>query len=139
MTPSNHFKIARRIEFADTDVSGIVHFSRFFVFMETAEHEFLRSLGTSVHLEDEGRQIGWPRVEASCKYVAPAHFGDVIDIEVNIARRGKKSMSYSFLFLKDDETIAEGKMTSVCCVLDGGRLEAIQIPAVIAQKIDRGT
>ncbi|MEM9599354.1 MAG: acyl-CoA thioesterase, partial [Acidobacteriota bacterium] len=31
----------RRIEFADTDMARIVHFSRFFDFMEAAEHEFL--------------------------------------------------------------------------------------------------
>ena len=49
----------RRVEFADTDVGGIVHFSRFLVFMETAEHEMLRGRGLSVHLEDGGRTIGW--------------------------------------------------------------------------------
>ena len=35
----------RRIEFADTDMAGLVHFARFFVFMETAEHAFLRAAG----------------------------------------------------------------------------------------------
>ena len=44
------------MEFADTDMGGIVHFSRFFVFMETAEHEFLRSLGADIEGE------GTPRV-----------------------------------------------------------------------------
>ncbi|MEL7264077.1 MAG: hypothetical protein AAFP69_04590, partial [Planctomycetota bacterium] len=42
------FSIQRRVEFRDTDAAGIVHFSAFFPFMETAEHAFLRSLGLSV-------------------------------------------------------------------------------------------
>ena len=48
------YRTRRRIEFVDTDMAGIVHFARFFVFMEAAEHEFLRSLGLSVHLEHDG-------------------------------------------------------------------------------------
>ena len=36
------FTTARRIEFRDTDAAGIVHFSAFFLWMESAEHELLR-------------------------------------------------------------------------------------------------
>ena len=43
------FRCRQRVEFADTDMAGIVHFSNFFRYMERAEHEFLRSLGLSVH------------------------------------------------------------------------------------------
>ena len=42
--PIHEIRTRRRVEFADTDMGGSVHFSRFFVFMETAEHEFLRAL-----------------------------------------------------------------------------------------------
>jgi len=37
--------VRRRIEWADTDMAGIVHFARFLVFMETAEHRFREALG----------------------------------------------------------------------------------------------
>ena len=60
------FNTKRKIEFVDTDMGGIVHFSRYLVFMETAEHEFLEALGTSVVLELDGRSIGWPRIAVSC-------------------------------------------------------------------------
>ena len=59
------FKTQRKIEFADTDLGGIVHFSRYFVFMETAEHQFLDALGTSVHLVEGDKTIGWPRVKVA--------------------------------------------------------------------------
>jgi len=42
----HEYRTRRRIEFSDTDAGGLVHFARFFVFMEIAEHELLRALGT---------------------------------------------------------------------------------------------
>ena len=65
------FTTKRRIHFAETDLAGIVHFSNYFRYMEVAEHEFLRSLGISVHAEIDGRLVGWPRVRAECSYRAP--------------------------------------------------------------------
>ena len=38
----------RRVEFRDTDAAGIVHFSAFFFWMESAEHELLRAAGVTV-------------------------------------------------------------------------------------------
>ena len=70
--PLSEFRTRRRIEFADTDMGGLVHFSRFFVFMETAEHELLAALGATIHMTlEDGRTIGWPRVAASCEYLSP--------------------------------------------------------------------
>jgi YbgC/YbaW family acyl-CoA thioester hydrolase len=126
----------RRIEFVDTDVSGNIHFSRFFVFMETAEHELLRALGTSVHLEDGERTVGWPRVDARCRYLAPVRFGDVVEVRVFVERQGTKSMTYRFSFHCGDRQVAEGTMSSVCCVLgDNGGLRAIPIPEEIAGRL----
>lgn len=131
------FTMRRRIEFIDTDMSGIVHFSRFFVFMETAEHELLRSLGTSVALEIDGDEIGWPRVAASCEYESPVRFGDVLDIEVSVARRGSKSMTYDFVMRVGDRVAARGRMTSVCCIMGGeAGARSIPIPEPVAAKID---
>ena len=66
------FKTTQQVEFSDTDMAGIMHFANFFRFMEVTEHAFLRSLGLSVHMEEDGRTIGWPRVRAaSCSTPAP--------------------------------------------------------------------
>ena len=45
------FKAIRRVEFSETDMAGIVHYSNFFRYMETAEHGFFRSLGYSVVMD----------------------------------------------------------------------------------------
>ena len=90
--PVTEFRTARRVEFADSDMGGIVHFARYLVFMETAEHEFLRSLGADAFGTSEGRIVGWPRVEVSCQYLSPAHYGDILDIHLRIARKGTSSL-----------------------------------------------
>ena len=59
------FKAVRRVEFSETDMAGIVHFSNFFRYMETAEHAFYRSLGFSVTLNDFDPPLGFPRVHAA--------------------------------------------------------------------------
>ena len=134
--PLSEFETTRTIEFADTDMGGIVHFSRFFVFMETAEHELLRALGAEVHMTLEGQNIGWPRVEASCRYIKPARLGDVLQIKVRVQKKGTRSMVYEMTFSVNNAVIAQGRVASVCCVMgssDG--LQPIVIPTMIAEKL----
>lgn len=133
----HELRTQRRVEFADTDMEGIVHFSRFFVFLETAEHQFLEALGTNVHLEEGGQRIGWPRVAASCEYLSPARFGDVLDVHVTVVRKGAKSMTYGFAVSRGGEPIARGRMTSVRCVLnDPQGVRPVPIPEDLAARIE---
>ncbi len=135
----SEFTYTRRIDYSDTDMGGIVHFSRFFVFMETAEHEFLRALGTSVDKHVDGQRISWPRVSASCDYRAPAKFGEVLEVRVRVKRHGVKSMTYGFEFRRDDTLIAEGETTAVCCVMHPDRApEPIEIPEWFAEALEGG-
>jgi len=109
------FHTRRRIEFSDTDMAGICHFARFFIFMESAEHECLAAQGTSVATEEDGWKIGWPRAAASCNYLAPARFGDVLDIRVRLARRGRTSLTWEHEISRDGTPIARGSVTTVRC------------------------
>jgi acyl-CoA thioesterase FadM len=104
--------------------------------METAEHEFLEALGSNVVLWREGRQISWPRVSVGCEYARPMRFGDEIEIRVEVRRKGTKSMTYDFRFLRDGEEIARGNMTSVCCEVGDDGLRAIPIPEEISGQIE---
>lgn len=131
------FKTQRKIEFADTDLGGIVHFSRYFVFMETAEHQFLNALGTSVHTVVDGKAIGWPRVKVSCEYEGPARYGDTLDITVRVLRKGASSMTYEIEFEIDGRRIARGESTSVCCEM-GPNMRSVPIPDALAARIEEG-
>ena len=41
------FQITRRVEFSETDMEGIMHFSNFFKFMDSAEGAFFPGAGTT--------------------------------------------------------------------------------------------
>lgn len=109
------FKTRRRVEFRDTDMARIVHFSVFFTYMEEAEHEFLRHLGLGVVCEVGQQQISWPRVNAECNYLAAIRFEEEIDIEVTVARIGTKSITYQHRLFREQTLVAEGTITAVCC------------------------
>jgi acyl-CoA thioester hydrolase len=123
------FHTTHRVEFHETDMAGIVHFSNFFRFMECAEVEFLRARGLSVSLPWEGEHIGFPRVAATCDYLQSARFEEVLDVAVTIERIGAKSVTFGFEFSRNGEVLARGKVTSVCCRFGPDQqLEAIPIP-----------
>ena len=123
------YRTTRRVEFSETDAAGMIHFSSYFLYMEQAEHELFRHLGTSVLTKDDSGTISWPRVSASCDYSRPATFEDELQIDVGIARLGEKSVTYQFYFLKDDQQVAIGQITSVCCrIAEGQPPRPIVIP-----------
>src|SRR5579862_908704 len=94
------FKHTRRVEFSDTDMAGIMHFSNFFRFMEAAETAFLRSLGLSVVLSRSGVDVCLPRVHAECDYSAPLHFEDEVLIHLLVEKKGERTLTYQFRFIR---------------------------------------
>jgi len=131
------FRFRHRVEFVETDMAGVVHFSNYFLWMEAAETAFLRSRGLSVALTWQGRPLGFPRVAVSCDYLAPVRFEDEVDITVKVERLGRKSLTYVFDFLNGSQPVARGKATAVCCFLEPGRpMEAVPIPEEVRHKLE---
>ena len=117
-------------------MAGIVHFARFFVYMESAEHAMLRSLfGHEIHFQYQGQEIGWPRAKATCSYTSPARLGDVLEIRVLIRRKGRRSMTYGFEISCGERRIAEGEVVTICCVMDPKPMRSVDIPPPIADRL----
>jgi acyl-CoA thioester hydrolase len=133
---AHEYHTTRRIEFADTDMAGIIHFANYFRYMEEAEHDFLRSVGLSVMMETDAGKMTWPRVAASCEFVRPVRFEDLMDIHLSVARRGEKSLTYAAVFSREGQEVARGQLTVACCRLVDGELEAIPIPEFVRSKIE---
>ncbi|MFM1997223.1 MAG: Acyl-CoA thioester hydrolase YbgC [Planctomycetota bacterium] len=131
----------RRVEFRDTDAAGIVHFSAFLFWMESVEHEFLRSVGLHVlERQPDGVEHSWPRVSVSCDYSSTARFGDVLDIAVSVAAVGRSSVTYEFSFECDGRLVAEGRVVAVRCRLQpGGGLESVAIPPDVVARLTTGS
>jgi acyl-CoA thioester hydrolase len=134
------FKIVCRVEFSDTDMAGIVHYSNFFRYMEAAEHAFYRSLGFSVVTRNANPPVTWPRVHAECEYKHPLRFEDEVEVHMLVSKKKSKSLSYEFRFRKLNGAapieVARGSLTVVCVTHSHGKMSATTIPKVIADKIE---
>lgn len=131
------FRYRRRVEFGDTDLAGIMHFSNFFRFMEAAEAEFLRGLGYSVAWQSAEGRFGFPRVSAACEYLLPAKFEDELTIRIGIEKLGRTSVSYIHEFSCGDRKIAVGRITSVFCTHDAERgMKSATIPASLKSALE---
>src|ERR1700722_17547078 len=125
------FSITRRVQFSETDLAGIVHFSNYLKMMEEVEHAYFRSMGLSVSMQHDDIHVGWPRVSAGCEYFEPVKFEDEIELPLRLSRFGCKSFSYEVDFMVRGKRAALGKITSVCCAIGDGPLRSIPIPPAI--------
>ena len=133
------FKVERRVEFSETDMAGIMHYSNFFRFMETAEHAFYRSLGHSVVMTQFDPPMGWPRVHAECDYFKPLRFEDLVEVHLLVKEKRSKSLTFVFRFYKLDgarEEVARGSLTVVCVAHTGGQMRAMEMPPALGDRID---
>jgi len=131
----SEYRFTRRVQFYETDVAGIVHFSWFFRYMEEAEHALWREAGLSIHPPDS--DIGWPRIASSFEFYRPLRFEDVFDVHLRVAEMTKKTIRYECTLSKNDEKIASGSMTIACVRKkpQGAKLQGIEIPREITDRI----
>lgn len=140
---ASEFQLTRTVEFSETDMAGIVHYSNFFRYMESAEHAFFRSLGYSVAARPGDPQVGWPRVHASCDYHRPLRFEDRVEIRLRVLEKRSKVLGYEFRFRRlatgdrEGEEVARGRLTVVCVAHQSdGTMRAVPIPEEIASRIE---
>ena len=119
----------RRVQFAETDLAGVVHFSWYYRYAEEAEHAMWRAAGLSI----DGGGIGWPRVSASFDFREPLRFEDEIEVLVRVAAVTGKTITYTSIITRGETTIATGTHTAICVSKRRGEpMKAISIPPDIA-------
>ncbi len=130
------FQTNRRVQFAETDAAGVLHFSNYYRYMEEVEHAYWRSLGLGVMAPEGDRLVSWPRVASSCEYFAPAAFEDEITLSLTVAHVGERSITFEVEFELDGKRLALARATAVCCATKhGGSFEPIAIPNHIRTKL----
>jgi acyl-CoA thioester hydrolase len=123
----NEFRYRRRVQFAETDQEGVVHFSCFFRYMEEAEHALWRAAGLSI--APQSADLGWPRVAASFDFRNPLFFEDEFEVRVVIAQVTRRTIQYAFRIVRDDTTIGTGTLTAACVRKASGQpMAAVEIP-----------
>ncbi|HUV13765.1 MAG TPA: thioesterase family protein [Acidobacteriota bacterium] len=136
------FKLTRRVEFVETDMAGIMHFSNFFLLMEATESAFFRHLGFSLCPQASSEGMGWPRVHVECDFKHPLYFEDEVEVHLLVDEKRAKSLTYVFVFRKLNQApalqVARGRVVAVCAARDepGGKISTVPIPPLIANAID---
>ena len=137
----SEFSMTRKVEFADTDMAGIMHFANFYRWMEVCEHEFLRSVGLSVDMTTEEGRIGWPRVKTSCRFKRPLRFEEEVEIRLIVRALSDRSIVYGFEFWKEENgeriRAAVGKTVAACVCFDSSThgMTPVTVPDVFREKI----
>lgn len=133
MRPISDLVYRRRVQFPETDATGIVHFTNFFKYMEEAEHALWRAAGLSIAAP--GAEVGWPRIATSFEFRRPLRFEDEFDVHIKVAEKTAKTLRYSAELKKDGEVLAIGSLTIICVRrLPGGTMKATDMPDEIGSR-----
>ena len=109
--------IERQVEFVETDMAGIVHYSNYLRWVEAAESALFQKWHQPLIELTEHYAQGWPRVRVNCDYKVPVYFQDTVRIHLFILETKVKAIEYGFSIHKlgPDQPVlaARGKMTTV--------------------------
>jgi acyl-CoA thioester hydrolase len=128
------FTYKRRVQFAETDLAGIVHFSVMFLYMEEAEHAMWRAAGLSI--ADPKSDLAWPRLSASLEFRNPLRFEEEFEVRLQISALKTRIIEYACRIVRDETLIASGSMAAACARKhDGGGMRAAELPAEIVERL----
>jgi acyl-CoA thioester hydrolase len=116
-----------RVIFGDTDQMGVVYYANYLRWFESARAALLRDRGLS------GRQltelgVAFPVAEAFCKYRRPAHYEDLLDVDIQVTELGHARIRFGYHVRRQEELIAEGHTVHACV---DGRGRPVRIPGLL--------
>ena len=124
----------RRVEFAETDAAGMVHFSMFFRYMEESEHAFWRAAGLNIW--ESGEHLSWPRISATFDFKAPLKFQDEFDVHTTMGAVSRSTIQWNHTLKRGDVVIGSGSVTAVCVKKSpDGSMKSAEIPPEILTRL----
>src|SRR5262245_20390242 len=135
--PVSEFRYRRRVQFAETDLVGVVHFSWIARYMEEAEHALWREAGLSI--APQGAKVLYPRVAMSIDFKAPLIFEDEFDVHVRVEAMSSRTIRYAHTIMRGETIIATGTMTAACVENSTPPLRATDIPADVKKALGDGS
>lgn len=128
------FSTTRKIRFSHCDPAGIVYFVNFFDMVSGAvEDWFDDAVGfkfNEMHLKE---RVGFPIVNTGCEFFRPCHLGDVLTLELSIAKLGRSSIEFSIKGRVGDEQKFHARHKVALMSLD--TLKSMAIPEELRGKM----
>jgi acyl-CoA thioester hydrolase len=127
------FTMQLRVRYGECDPQGVVFNAHFFSYFDIALTEAWReAIGPYGNMLEQG--IDLVVAEASARYLGPARFDELLDLEWRITRLGTTAMSTRIDVKSDDETVVEGEMRHV--FVDPATKEKKPIPNEIRRALE---
>lgn len=133
---SEEFNWPVRVYYEDTDSAGIVYHASYLRFMERARTEWLRSLGFELpDLKSEhGALFTVSRLHID--YLLPAHFNDMLDVGLTVARFGRASFLLEQTVCRTPGELLCRAGVRIACV-DATTLRPRPIPQAVCMELKR--
>jgi acyl-CoA thioester hydrolase len=124
----------RRVEFAETDAAGMVHFSVFFRYLEEAEHAAWRAAGLDIFERHE--EQSWPRISAKFDFKAPLRFQDEFEVRTEMGAVTRSTIQWAHVLMRGDTVIGNGTVTAVHVKKSpDGTMKSAPIPEEILSRL----
>ena len=124
-----------RIAYADTDRMGVVYYGNYFTLFERGRTELMRNMGLRYRDLEEKEHVFLPVAEASCRYLSPARYDDLIRIVTFVTKLGGASVEFGYKIFNSEtgKLIAEG-MTLHPFVND--QWKPVRVPPSLRQRLE---
>lgn len=132
MTPQG-FRYDRRVEFAETDMAGIAHFSMHLRYIEEAEHALWRHHG--LHIAEVDGRLSFPRVSLTIDYLAPLRFEQTFEVRLRVEAVTQRSLRYLAEIWREATLIARASYAVVCVERTPGDLRAVALPEDVRARL----
>jgi acyl-CoA thioester hydrolase len=97
-----------RVRYAETDQSGIVYNANYLIWFELGRGEFFWQRGMDYGRDVEGRGFVWPVTEAGLRYLAPAHYGEIVTVRAWVEAIKSRSILIRYEVLREEQTLCTG-------------------------------
>ena len=126
---------ALRVRYAECDMQGHVFNGHYLMYFDIAHSEALRSASGLTYPElMQANGVDMVVAESGVKYLAPAHYDDLLEIAVTFAPLTTSSLTSTFAVGRGGTTIATGFLRHVC--VDDKAYKKAAWPDVVRSALD---
>lgn len=116
-----------RVRYAETDAMGVVYHANYLAWFEVGRTEWLRQQGVP-YTEFEARGLFVPVVEVQARYLSPARYDDVLQIETTVSDLSPARVTFAYRISREGVLLCEGRSNHGFMSRESGR------PVALARK-----
>ena len=134
------YKKEIRVQWFEVDYADVVYFGDYFRYFTMTEDEFLSFIGLAPKDVIKRYNVSFTRIEATCRYIHPAHYFDLIEVHLQPILENDRFLTYEFeIFRKDGQILlAKGKVRTVCIRM-GKEFKVSRMPEEVFERLRKAT